>query len=437
MNMSMKKQIRFILASLLTLCLTVCGTGYAEEDPVVVRVGETSYTLSEAQFSLAGYADLALTQGETLTEERQQELIDLTVDHLVGLAVIENKLKQLGVNDFSENETEILTANARKQYESTWQALYENVKAYSLEVTEKEITDWMTAKGYTIQAFLRELMVNERENRALDLFCSDVTVTEEEILEYYHTYFLDPDTESYADDIPLYEKEILDLNNESFYTPEGYRYIKDILLDIPEIIDSEMKTIYLEGQQAALQAQSAYGDLAAAAAAGEDTASAKEAYDRKMAAVHELEAKYAAKAEEAIPLLQEIIDTIRTRLREGTGIETLLREYSTDQTQTGTDKLGVPYHTQSEKWADGAKKVIDAMNTPGELSEPFADENGVHLYYYAAEIPGGPRLLTLEENESLRSSALMFAKRARLEELVEEWKKGEEIFIDASGLTFE
>ncbi len=404
----------------------------AEDDPVVVRVGNVSYPLSVAQFALDPYFDLAEVQGEALTPEDRKEIAEQVVERLVGVAVIESKLAETGHSTFSESETEILKAEARRQYEATWQEMYRSAQEYVPEVTEKEVTDWLTEKGYTYEAFLRELMTRERESRILDLYCADVKVTEEEVKSFFREMYLEPEQERYADNIPLFEEEILGTENQSFYTPEGYRTLKNIQLDFPEEIQSALNALYIEGRKAVSEVQTAYSDLAAAAAAGEDTARLKEIYDGKAAVMRELEAKYRAKEEEAIPLLQDRLDAIRAEMEAGAGIEALQAKYSTAATESAS-----LYHPKSEQWSESAHRAIDAMKSPGELSAPFADESGVHLAYYESDVEGGPRLLTAEENELLRSSALLYAKRMKLQKLVEEWRKDYEIFADASLLKLE
>lgn len=66
------------------------------------------------------YADIAAVNDEELTEADKQEIIDSVMDHLVSLAVIENKLMETGHHDFTPDETDILRAAAASQYESTW-----------------------------------------------------------------------------------------------------------------------------------------------------------------------------------------------------------------------------------------------------------------------------------------------------------------------------
>ena len=77
------------------------------------------------------------------------------------------------------------------------------------------------------------------------------------------------------------------------------------------------------------------------------------------------------------------------------------------------------------------------MTKPGGLSEPFCDELGVHLVYYAGNAPGGERELTPEEKAQLKESALYYAQLQKLEGLIESWLPAYEVFTDLSGIRFE
>ena len=174
-----------ILSIFLTLCValsllpvTAWAEAEDENDPVAIRVGEVSYPLSLVQFSIDPFVDIADAADETYTEEQKQEILQKTKKRLIGMAVIENKLREVGKNDFTEDEMDILRAQAASQYEQTWQQIYQDSKKYTTDISELEITSWMTEKGYTTEAFLRELEASERESRILDLYCSDVSVTD-------------------------------------------------------------------------------------------------------------------------------------------------------------------------------------------------------------------------------------------------------------------
>ena len=136
-------------------------------------------------------------------------------------------------------------------------------------------------------------------------------------------------------------------------------------------------------------------------------------------------------------MLRETIGAIREQLEAGISIETLLKEYSLDQQQTGSDKPGLLYHTDAGYWTEETRAAVDAMTRPGELSRPFADEQGVHLMYYVGDAPGGERKLTAAEEQELRQSALYAAQTEKLSGLIETWKEDYEIWTDASLIRFD
>ena len=122
-----------ILSIFLTLCValsllpvTAWAEAEDENDPVAIRVGEVSYPLSLVQFSIDPFVDIADAADETYTEEQKQEILQKTKKRLIGMAVIENKLREVGKNDFTEDEMDILRAQAASQYEQAWQQIYQD-----------------------------------------------------------------------------------------------------------------------------------------------------------------------------------------------------------------------------------------------------------------------------------------------------------------------
>jgi len=142
-------RLKQAMAIIFTVILTAVMLSAAAEaaDPAVVRVGEVVYPLSVAQFAVDPYADIAEAGDEELTEEEKQEIIRSVMDHLVNLAVIENKLMETGHHDFTPDEMDILRAAAASQYENTWQTLYRQAQDAGFDATEAEITAWMDEAG--------------------------------------------------------------------------------------------------------------------------------------------------------------------------------------------------------------------------------------------------------------------------------------------------
>ena len=116
----------FLLA--LAFCIAlVCAAALAEaDDPVCVRVGDFSYSLSPVQGSLDSVIKLtdALADEKMTAEERAQMAADI-IDKFVSIGLIEEKLTEAGRHDFTVEEDERLKAAARSQYEQLWQGVYQ------------------------------------------------------------------------------------------------------------------------------------------------------------------------------------------------------------------------------------------------------------------------------------------------------------------------
>lgn len=190
------------LAALLLALALVPALAPAEEDPVVVQVGKVSYPLSVVSFSLQSALDLAMSLGE-VTEEDVQAAKEETIERFIGMGIIENQLMRAGRNDFSDSERELLMSQARNQYEQLWQEFLRQLQQTGEDVTEEEVTRWLEEQGYTQEAIYRELLVSERQYRMFELFCSDVTVTAQDTVDFYLTQYVEPDEERYANNCKL------------------------------------------------------------------------------------------------------------------------------------------------------------------------------------------------------------------------------------------
>ncbi len=92
---------RRIFALILALSITLAFGAFAEaDDPVVVRVGNFTYTRSQLQRSLDSTLVLSeMLQGDTPTDAEKAAQLEAVVDSFVRLGVIENKLTEAGSSD--------------------------------------------------------------------------------------------------------------------------------------------------------------------------------------------------------------------------------------------------------------------------------------------------------------------------------------------------
>ncbi len=430
-RMKKRAAVLLSLAVLIPSLVFAAESSVTPEDPVVVQVGDISYTKSEVKPALSTDINVAqLMTGTYMTKEERQEQTARTLERYADAAVIQLKLREKGKNDFTSEEEETLKSAARNQYEQIWQGIWQRAQESSGEFTEEQVTEFMEDAGYTVSGIYEEMKAYERRCRAVELFCPNLILTQDMVDEYYAENFLKPDRERYENDLDRYEEEIIAQKNESFYTPQGYRAIKQILLDYPTEVERALKNERARYNLAANQAGEALQALAAAAAAAEsweDMAEPKAAYQAAAEEAQAAAEDYAQKRNQmTAPLIQPTLDAIYTAYAAGSDIDTLIRQYSTDtNTQNTTD--GYPFHPDSKNWTPEFSAAASALKKPGDLSQPVYSDLGIHILYYASDIPGGDHELTESEREVLNASAKEYYEGLELQKLIDEWKKDYEI----------
>ena len=427
--MKLKATLCWMLVTLLLLSFA-----QAEELPAV-RVGDVSYSPEVVRFSYQSALDYYAAMGIELSQADREQLAADTIDHFIGLGLIENKLRVTGQDIITEEQTQSLRAYAQNLYESVWQGLYQELTASGEEVSEAQVSQWLEEQGYTVDAYYQEALASERYRRILALYCGDVTVTPAQILQYYLDAFVSPDRLRYENDIPLYESEILLAGNEAFYTPEG----------VPP------HQAHSAGLSAGNHRGAGADRCARTAGAGGQGRGlrrtgkgcggwpghrpCKAAYDDADANVTALLEEYGARNQEAVPALAEKTQEITARLEQGESFEALMAEYSIDSTHQDVQDPGFLFHPQSENWAEAFRAAAAALEQPGDVSGPVLTTAGVHIIKYMGDEPGGAHVLTEEENAALENSALEAAQLEKLESLMQAWRSDYEIVTDSSVLS--
>ena len=141
---------------------------------------------------------------------------------------------------------------------------------------------------------------------------------------------------------------------------------------------------------------------------------AKQAYDEKRERL-------------TMPLIQDTIDAINAEIDAGIDINTIINQYSTDKNEQNLDKGGYPVHPDSPKWPREFLEAASKLEKPGDFSGPVLTDLGVHILYYASDIPAGPHELTADERQLLNASALYYYQSQEMEKLMEGWMDTYEI----------
>ncbi len=425
----MKSALCFLLVMLLSLCPALAE---AADDPVVVRVGDVTFTKARLQSEVDINVTVSeLMEQEFVTDEERQARRDEAIQGCIQEGLIEMKLREAGKNDFTAEEEETLRATALSQYETIWQGIWEKAKQSNQGFTEEQVTEFLQEQGYSSEAIYEALKSNERLHRAVELFCPSLTLTEDMVEKYYEAQFLLPDRERYENDLDLYEQEILAGNNESFYTPEGYRAIKQVLLAYPGEIEKALRNENARVNIALQVVAEAASEVSEAALTGDswdDVAGPRAEYD---AAVNELTAAKQAYNEKrerlTLPLIRDTVEAINAEIDAGIAIDSVINKYSTDKNEQNLDKGGYPVHPDSKNWPPEFLEAAGKLEKPGDLSGPVLTDMGIHILYYAADIPAGPHELTDEERQLLNTSALYYYQTQALEKLVADWTDEYEI----------
>lgn len=426
----MKRFFCFVfILSLMALCPALAEVA---DDPVVVRVGDFTYPRSALQGSLDSMIELSrMLSGDAPTDAEKAARLQGTVDSFVGLGVIENKLAEAGKNDFTDAELEAMNQQARSKYEELWQLLYQQMQQSDASVSEEEVTAQLELMGYTFQAIYDELVLQTRQNRAIETFVGDIVLTQDQVDAYYEEQFVGPDRADYENNIDKYDQEILMNNNEAFFTPEGYRYIHQIVLKIPEEAVKAARTEQVALNRATQSMATALQALTLAATTAEgwdDMTEARALYDEAEAALKAAQADYARRLEEeALPLVKQTTDEIASQYAAGIDFKTLISRYSTDTTERNLNGDGYPFHPDSRMWPENFRQAASALEKVGDISQPFVTEQGVHILCYAGEVPAGAHALTDDERELLNAAALRYYQMDKLNDLIDGWQGDYEI----------
>ena len=441
--MSCNRRNRAAVVLLCLLLLPVC-TGMAageDPDPTVVRVGRFSYPLSLVQRSLNSALTAADALGDApLTEEEKAQLAEDTVSRFVRIGALQSKLAEAGRNDFTPEETERLKAAASSRYEELYRTLLSRMRETNPDITEEQVSESMENLGYTLDALYLEYELSERQLRAAELFVPQPLLTEAQVRDYYEREFLGPDRERYANDIPLYEREILATDSEAFYLPAGYRCLRQILLAYPAEVTEKLKPFRRAMEAQAEKVTAALAELTSVVTTTEvwsELDAPRAAYDEAVSGMEQARKDWEEEREAlTLPLLRETLDGIQARLDAGASFTELIREYSTDLSERNLTGAGYPLHPDSEAWPENYLRAGLALAKPGDVSGPVLTDQGIHILYYAADLPSGERVLTEEEQELLQQSAVQDARQRALTELAETWKDEYETEIHPELLTW-
>lgn len=378
-----------VLLALTLVCALLLSTGCSlivkneevDKQTVIIEAAGKTITKGEVQVEtnalLDYYAsvypmyygvDFDPTDPDTIKATREQ-----AVEGLVELAVMEKKIAEMGLDQFTAEEEAEIKSTVDEQYESY--AAF--VKSYALSDTEltgdelqAAIDEQMIAMGYgTKEQMLETERMTRAQDRLVDSVTSAVSMSDEEVQAEYD-YRLYNAKSTYEEYPYAYGVDLTNGTVGMYYAPAGYRYVKHILIQFNA--DDQATIDELNTQLAAKQ-----NELA--------NAQETEALNAEIAA---LEAELDAAKENAYAAIQPTIDEIQQKLAEGESFDSLIDAYNQDPGMTSASE-GYAVSAVSTNWVQEFTDASMKLENIGDISEPVRSSYGIHIIQYVSDIPEG------------------------------------------------
>ena len=408
----MKKIIRLLaLTMALLLCMlpalaeTVAETSaedvLATVNGVAVTRADYEECLAQLESTYSGYGyDVT---DETIAAALKQIAMETTVEYkLLDAAIVENNLQ------LTDEELADAAQLAREDFYLQVDEIVDMYGSYGMgDVSTEEgraavmvqVLAQLETMGVTEASYIAEMQTYAGYNKAYEWIVRDVSVAEEEVRARYDE-LVEADRVAYENNVEAYESMqqqnqmalmygMTEYYVDLYYVPEGYRIVTHILL---------------EADEAALAAYNALTEEATA----EEIAAAEKA---------------------VIDSVQPTIDEINARLAEGESFNALIPEYTMDPGMMDEASIAEGYqvHPESTMWVTPFRDAAFTVENVGDVTAPVVTDYGVHILYYAADLPGGPVEYTDDVRALLEETLLTSLKSTRYTQTMQSWMDAAEI----------
>lgn len=386
----MKIRFRLFCVMLIMLLLSPLAEAGAQDDPVVVRVGDVTYLKSDVQAFYDSMAQQYREAGETLDKAAANELLDMVIEGYVDLGVSELKCAELGLAELNDAQKAEVSAAAQDLYDSALASYVEQIMANfgTDEAGARESAPTlMGLNGYTYEAFYKQQLSQYHNKLILDYVTQGMSITESEIDAHVDEMFVAPNRELYQDNFPQFEQDVLVNGKDCYYFPAGIRMVDIIWLEIPDA---------LKGRITALQAASTDEELAEL---NELLLELEDHYKKEIAAIG-------------------VVTSV------GDSYDGILADYPTLRLDSG-----YLVHAQSSLWGNDMRDAALALENPGNVSDIQFLTGEPCVLCYRANVSEGLPPFDAESIETIRGYAEEDLRVRVLDKRLEDWKKDYDIEI--------
>lgn len=387
----MKKLIRLLAVALAVMMLAGCSLVTVNEEKIVVAtVGDETITKAEfnegfnALLSQYGY-----TQDSEAIADQLKTLKENYIAQMVEDKVLEKKIKELGLDQVTDEEKAAAEQEIQDWYDEQYAALVENFKTDdTVEDPEAKaaetIENYLSQYGLTLDQMKENSVASISSDKLYDYVTKDVTVTEEEAkIEFANK--VAAAKEKYDADLSAY---VSDFENGAtiYYTPKGCYYIKHILISLTDEQKQDIKNLRADD------------DETVAATADE-------------------------KREEYLLTIREKAESVLKLVDEGGDFEALMEEYGEDPgMKNEAYKNGYLTYAGDTGFVTEFADACAALTEDGMTSGLVASDFGYHIIRRVSTVPSGEA--TFEDvKDSLMESMLTDKKSTTYDQQVEAWVK--------------
>lgn len=387
----MKKLIRLLAVALAVMMLAGCSLVTVNEEKIVVAtVGDETITKAEfnegfnALLSQYGY-----TQDSEAIADQLKTLKENYIAQMVEDKVLERKIKELGLDQVTDEEKAAAEQEIQDWYDEQYAALVENFKTDdTVEDPEAKaaetIENYLSQYGLTLDQMKENSVASISSDKLYDYVTKDVTVTEEEAkIEFANK--VAAAKEKYDADLSAY---VSDFENGAtiYYTPKGCYYIKHILISLTDEQKQDIKNLRADD------------DETVAATADE-------------------------KREEYLLTIREKAESVLKLVDEGGDFEALMEEYGEDPgMKNEAYKNGYLTYAGDTGFVTEFADACAALTEDGMTSGLVASDFGYHIIRRVSTVPSGEA--TFEDvKDSLMESMLTDKKSTTYDQQVEAWVK--------------
>ncbi|MBR1586118.1 MAG: peptidylprolyl isomerase [Clostridia bacterium] len=400
------------LSMLLSGCALVTVDQAADNARIIVDVnGETitkqqvsnavNNTISQNEYMNQLYAMFGMTANYPTDEATiTPQVIDYYVEQLVSL----QKAKELGLDQFTDEEKAHIQEHADEDWQSYLSQIASNyfpgleLEGEALEAeAQKYIAEYgLSGKDAFEQSAADEVLLEKLNDETV----KDVTVTEEE-LEAQLAEKVAADQETYTADPDAYGNAV-NSGTAVYYAPAGYRTVKHILINLLEADSSAIDEL---------------DDALTAAENALENADEDADTDALQAAVDEAQAAVDAATETAFANIQEKVNEVYEKATaEGADFDALITEYSDDSMPATGYAIREGYVYFVEPFVTAAM----ALENIGDVSEPVRSTYGYHIIQYVGDVAEGAVALDTVR-DALETELLADKKEATYNDAVAAW----------------